>query len=43
VGGAEVGVQPPGAVAQQPRVAVAGVEEVVEQLAPDALFAAGAR
>src|SRR5207302_1946541 len=43
VGGVEVGVQPGRALTQQARVAVAGVEEVVQQLAADALFGLGGR
>ncbi len=41
MGEVEVGAQPCGALAQQARVPVPGVEQVVEQLATDALFGLG--
>lgn len=41
VGGVEVGAQPGRAVAQQAGVAVACVEQVVEQFAADPLFGLG--
>ncbi len=43
MGGVQVGVQPGGAFAQQARIPVAGVEQVVQQLPPYALLGLGRR